>query len=584
MAISQANKVVQHLRRTVLRHEGAGLTDGQLLACFLDHQEEEAFEALVRRHGCMVLGVCHRILKNAHDAEDAFQATFLVLVRKASSLSQRHTIGDWLYGVAYHTALKARAAAIRRREKERQVIEVSRPDARREEGWRDLQPLLDQELQRLPAKYREPVVLCDLEERTRKEAADQLGWPEGTVSSRLSRARVLLAKRLARHGFALSGGSLALLLTQHSAAASVPASLVMTTVKAGTLVTAGALTTGVISASAAVLMEGVLNAMFVNKVKTTLVVCLTLGLAGTGTGIVTHQVLAEKAVAQVVALAPDDAEQRRERPAADRPRLLPPGIERLELTAEQKEKIAKLEKESQEKLEAAKKKLDEAIEQAKQNQDRRKVQEAQEAFRKEVAPIHEAFHQKFVQVLTEEQRRRLDEITRRDRGGPPFDLPRILGQIDLNAEQKEKIEKLMKEFGEKQEAAKKKLAEAIEQAKQNQDRQKIRELLQAHEKDLATQHEELLKSVHGILTDEQKRRFAEVLQRRRPDGGQFGVGHILPPPLQERLGLSAEQREKLDRLQKEAEAKLREILNEEQNRKLDELKKGGTPERRRPQE
>src|SRR5262249_55543177 len=153
----------------------------------------------------------------------------------------------------------------------------------------------------------------------------------------------------------------------------------------------------------------------------------------------------------------------------------------------------------------------------------------QEAFRKEIAPIHEAFHQKFAQVLTEEQRQRLAELTRRERAGAPFDLPRILGQLDLNAEQKEKIEKLTKGAGEKHEAAKKKLDEAIEQAKQNQDRQKIRELFQAHEKEMAAQHEELLKSVQGILSEEQKRRFAEAVQRRRGEGIPPGVGIILPP-------------------------------------------------------
>src|SRR5947207_9257755 len=138
MAISEASKVVQHLRRAVFRHEGASLTDGQLLDCFLTRREEDAFEALVRRHGRMVLGVCHRILKNAHDADDAFQATFLVLVRKADSLLHRQTVGDWLYGVAYHTALKARAAALRRRVKERQVGAMPQADAHAEEVWRDL--------------------------------------------------------------------------------------------------------------------------------------------------------------------------------------------------------------------------------------------------------------------------------------------------------------------------------------------------------------------------------------------------------------------------------------------------------------
>jgi RNA polymerase sigma factor (sigma-70 family) len=243
----------------------------------------------------MVLGVCRRVLKNTHDAEDAFQATFLVLVRKAASFLSRQTVGDWLYGVAYHTALKARAAAVRRRAKERQVREMPRPEARDEVVWQDLRPLLDRELHRLPARYRAPVVLCDLEEKTRKEAAAQLGWPEGTLSSRLARARVLLARRLVRHGLTLSGGSLALLLARQTAYAGVPGSLVTSTAKAAALVAAGqAVATGAVSAPVVALIEGVLKAMFLNKVKTTLAVVLALGIAGTGTVVLNRPALADK--------------------------------------------------------------------------------------------------------------------------------------------------------------------------------------------------------------------------------------------------------------------------------------------------
>src|SRR5579859_2838095 len=149
MAAGQLNKVVEHLRRAVVG-DGGDETDGQLLASFLTHGEQAAFEALVQRHGRMVLGVCKRVLNHAHDAEDAFQATFLVLVRKAASLVARPTIGDWLYGVAYNTALKARAAALKRRAKERKVMA---PDRSLDDIWQELQPLLDRELHRLPEKY-----------------------------------------------------------------------------------------------------------------------------------------------------------------------------------------------------------------------------------------------------------------------------------------------------------------------------------------------------------------------------------------------------------------------------------------------
>src|SRR5712691_3461796 len=209
MATSEMSEVIQHLRRAVLLRDGAGLTDGQLLEGFITRHEEAGLAALVRRHGPMVWGVCRRVLHNHHDAEDAFQATFLVLVRKAASIVPGEMVANWLYGVAHQTALKARATTARRRARERQVKEMPEPQVVEQDLWPDLQSLLDQELSRLPDKYRVPIVLCDLEGKTYKEAARQLGVPEGTVAGRLARARTMLAKRLARHGLAVSGGALA---------------------------------------------------------------------------------------------------------------------------------------------------------------------------------------------------------------------------------------------------------------------------------------------------------------------------------------------------------------------------------------
>src|SRR6266851_204758 len=289
MANGQMNGVLRHLRRAALRHDGGGMTDGQLLERFLTAREEAAFEALVRRHGPMVLGVCRRVLVGLHDAEDAFQATFLVLVRKASSIAARETVGNWLYGVAFRTAHKARAAAARRRVKEKQM---SRPEALEEDVWQELRPLLDQELNRLPDKYREPVILCDVEGNTRKEAARRLGWPEGTLSGRLSRARVLLAKRLARHGLALSGGAVAVVLSQNAASACVPAPLVSSTVQAAALVAAGHAAAGVVSAPVAALTEGVMKAMLMTKLKIATAVVLAVGLLGVGFGLYQTQAAA----------------------------------------------------------------------------------------------------------------------------------------------------------------------------------------------------------------------------------------------------------------------------------------------------
>ena len=188
------------LRATGLRAD-EGPSDCQLLKRFVKGRDEAAFEALVRRHACLVFSVCRRVLGSIPDAEDAFQATFLVLLRKASSVGRRGSLGNWLYGVAYRTALEARTATARRRRKEAQVVPPAQ--AQPDETARELLPLLDEELRGLPDKYRAPVVLCELEGKSRKEAARLLGWPEGTVAGRLARARVLLARRLARYGLAL---------------------------------------------------------------------------------------------------------------------------------------------------------------------------------------------------------------------------------------------------------------------------------------------------------------------------------------------------------------------------------------------
>jgi RNA polymerase sigma factor (sigma-70 family) len=280
MATTPLTKVVRRLRSAALGH-GADGTDGQLLNRFLNHRDEAAFAALVRRHGPMVWGVCRRAVGNHHDAEDAFQATFLVLVRKAAAVVPREMVANWLYGVAHHTAQKARALANRRRAREKQVKELPEPAAAEPDVWRDLRPLLDQELSRLPDRYRAPVVLCDLEGKTRKEAARQLGLPEGTLSAQLSRARRMLARRLARRGVVLSGGALAGVVSLHATSARVPAAVLEATIQTATLPA----TAGAISAPVAALTEGVLKTMFLAKLKIVTTVLLLVGTLGGGAGI-----------------------------------------------------------------------------------------------------------------------------------------------------------------------------------------------------------------------------------------------------------------------------------------------------------
>jgi RNA polymerase sigma factor (sigma-70 family) len=296
MPTEQLRGVLRPLRRAALLRDGDPTTDGRLLNSFVSRRDEAAFEALLRRHGPMVLGVCRRLLRHPQDAEDAFQAVFLVLTRKAASIAQRGLLGNWLYGVAYRTALDARAAAARRRARERPLSALPEPEAAGETDLsRDLRPLLDEELHRLPDKYRVPVVLCDLEGRTRKEAARQLGVPEGTLSGRLTTARRLLARRLARHGPMLGGAAPAGPLSGVVASAGLPKSLVGSTVKAATLVAAGqALTAGLVSAPVTALTEGVLNAMFLTKLKLAAVFVLLLGACGVAAGVAAYRVRASE--------------------------------------------------------------------------------------------------------------------------------------------------------------------------------------------------------------------------------------------------------------------------------------------------
>jgi RNA polymerase sigma factor (sigma-70 family) len=285
MATSQTRKVFHHIRSAVLMRDGAGMTDGQLLGCFLTQRDAAAFAALVRRHGPMVWGVCRRVLHNHHDAEDAFQATFLVLDRKATTVEPKEQVANWLYGVAYKTALKAKSLVARRKGRERQVVEMPEPVFEEQHDWDDLRTLLDQELSRLPDKYRVPVVLCDLEGKTRKEAAQLLGWPEGTVAGRLAAARKLLAARLARRGVVLSGATLATMLTHNAALACVPYSVVSSTIQSATTLAAGqAAASGLISAKVAALKHGVLKSMLLTKVKTGVAVLLTVLVLGAGLG------------------------------------------------------------------------------------------------------------------------------------------------------------------------------------------------------------------------------------------------------------------------------------------------------------
>jgi RNA polymerase sigma factor (sigma-70 family) len=243
-------------------------TDSQLLKRFASQQDEAAFAALMKRHGPMVWAVCRRVLQNAPDADDAFQATFLILVRKAGVITRPELLGNWLYGVAYRVAVKARAKAARRREHERRAPAMALVDPMADVTEREWCAVLDAELSHLPDKYRAPLVLCYLEGKTNVQAARMLGWPSGSMSGRLARARDLLRKRLVRRGLALSAGMFSLLLSKNTAVAAVPPSLLDGTVRSAMLLSrAGPAAAKAVAPSVWNLMDQVLESRRLTSLK-----------------------------------------------------------------------------------------------------------------------------------------------------------------------------------------------------------------------------------------------------------------------------------------------------------------------------
>jgi len=255
-------------------------SNGELLGAFVREKDEAAFACLVRRHGPMVFGVCKRLLGNEHDAADAFQAAFLVLARKAATIRAPEVLGTWLYNVAYRVSIKARSVRLKRAARERQVSVMPEPAVECPVAVDDLAEVLDEELRALPAKHQAAIVLCDLEGYSRKEAAATLKVAEGTVSSRLAYGRQRLAARLRRRGVVVSATALAVTLGQSTAGASVPAPLVLATVKAAVPTLAGQAAAGLVSAKTMALVDGVMNAMLLAKLKLALLAILGLCALG----------------------------------------------------------------------------------------------------------------------------------------------------------------------------------------------------------------------------------------------------------------------------------------------------------------
>jgi RNA polymerase sigma factor (sigma-70 family) len=275
--------VLHQLRRLAGAREARAQSDEALVRRFAESRDEAAFEVLLRRHGPMVLGVCRRVLANHADAEDAFQATFLILARKAAAVRNRSSVGSWLHAVALRVSLRARQARSRRHTREQQTP-VRTTDALRAE-LHDLAAVLDDQLDRLPAKYRDPLVLCYLEGLTRAEAAKQLGWHVRTFMRRLEHGRELLRRRLIRQGITLSATLCAAALGEHFSAAPVTAGFLAATARHVFLAAAGTAATSAVPAQVTALADTVAAAMTVKLKVTVALALVTAGIVAVTFGL-----------------------------------------------------------------------------------------------------------------------------------------------------------------------------------------------------------------------------------------------------------------------------------------------------------
>jgi RNA polymerase sigma factor (sigma-70 family) len=279
MASERLRNVLQHVRKLASASEAGRSPDRELLARFVQQRDETAFAALVQRHAVMVYGVCRRVLKHSHDAEDAAQATFLVLAHNAGSIQKRGSVGSWLHTVAYRAARKMKTDIVRRAGRERSLIDVPATGAAQEATWREVQLVLDEELNRLPEKYRAPLVLCFLEGMTQDEAARQLGWPRDVLRGRVDRGRQRLRSQLIRRGVAFSAALFSTALADGVIAGTVSTAFVDSTVRAAALFAAGAAAgTGTIATEVAALAEEVSRTMFLFKLRAAILALLVVGV------------------------------------------------------------------------------------------------------------------------------------------------------------------------------------------------------------------------------------------------------------------------------------------------------------------
>ncbi|MBY0522236.1 MAG: sigma-70 family RNA polymerase sigma factor [Gemmataceae bacterium] len=319
MSNIQGGDVLRHIRSVLEPPDDARRIDRELLREYAAGQDQAAFAALVRRHGKLVLGVCRRVLGDPHDAEDAFQATFLVLARKAGAIRKQCSLSSWLYGVAYRMALKARVGASRRRRREQAVAARSASTGTDDLTWREIRSVIDEEMNALADKYRAPLLLCYFEGKTQDEAAQQLGWSLGTFRRRLDDARERLQVRLRRRGLALAAALSSALLAQDALGA-LPTNLLPRTVEAAIAFAAEKpVAASLVTTSVVPLAQEALKAMFRKQLAVAAVLCLAVALLGAGVGLLRQSAIAGGAAAEV----------KEPEPAAPQPSADPPMPRRM---------------------------------------------------------------------------------------------------------------------------------------------------------------------------------------------------------------------------------------------------------------
>jgi len=301
-----------HLRKLVRRRGSGDSSDGQLLDAFVERQDQDAFAQLLERHGPLVLGVCRRVVKDLHLSEDAFQATFLVLARKAGSIGAGVALGSWLYRVAFRAALKTKMRMLKQPLQASEACDMATEETMADSGLNELRPLLDEALDGLPEKHRAPIVLCYLQGKTRAEVAQVLGCTESTIKGRLELGKEMLRKRLQRRGLTVSAAALATGLTQQAVSAAVPAPLMFGTLKAATMgVVADTQAVPAVTASATVIAQGVLKDMFIYKMKVAIAALLIIagvGSAGTGAVLLVQEGFSTSSPSPAQAIAEADPE------------------------------------------------------------------------------------------------------------------------------------------------------------------------------------------------------------------------------------------------------------------------------------